>query len=268
VDYVPYLPGMALFGLPSALLGASPLADARLWFLLATLASLVAAARVARLDLDRAVTGGQLLLALPWAALTAATGGDDLPVLGLCVLAVALAQRRRWAAAGLAAGAAATLKLFAWPLLLVLAVMLASGRGRAAATRFAAAAGAVLAAVVGPVAAAHPAALVVNTIAYPFGLTPAHSPAASPLPGSLLANALPGGRLVALALLAAVAAAIGLRVCLRPPGSPAAAAATVGLALAAAMLLAPATRYGYAVYPIALLTAARLLPARQLAMAA
>jgi hypothetical protein len=34
-----------------------------------------------------------------------------------------------------------------------------------------------------------------------------------------------------------------------------------GIGLAVAMLLAPSTRFGYALYPIALLTAARLLEA-------
>jgi hypothetical protein len=260
--YFPYLPGMALFGLPAALLGDSPLADARLWFLLATVAALAAAARLARLDAGRAVTGAQILLALPWAALTLATGGDDLPVLGLSLLAVALAQRGHAARAGLVAGAAAALKPFAWPLLLVLAVALATGAGgRAAARRFGAAVAGVVAAAVGPVLALHPGAMVANTIAFPFGLAPAHSPAASPLPGALLAHHLPHGKLLALVALALAAATIGWSVLTRPPASPAGAATVAGIGLAVAMLLAPSTRFGYALYPIALLTAARLLPA-------
>ncbi len=42
-DYNPYLPGMALFGLPRAVLGDVPLADARLWFALASLGAMALA---------------------------------------------------------------------------------------------------------------------------------------------------------------------------------------------------------------------------------
>ena len=270
LDYFPYLPGMAVFGLPSALLGEVPLADARVWFLLATVGLLWAAARVARLDRDRTVTGAQVLLALPWAALTLATGGDDLPVIAMCVLAVALAgpyERPRGrnvrgghaGRAGLVAGAAAACKLFAWPLVLVLALVLLRRGGREALTRFAAGAAGVVAAVAGPVLLLDAGALVVNVLRFPFGLTPAHSPAGSPLPGWLLATYLPHGRLVALTLLGLAAVLIAGRVLLRPPATPAGAAAVAGAGLAVAMLLAPATRYGYALYPIALLTTARLL---------
>uniref|UniRef100_UPI0038B61791 glycosyltransferase 87 family protein n=1 Tax=Streptomyces violaceus TaxID=1936 RepID=UPI0038B61791 len=43
-DYNPYLPGMALFGLPRAVLGDVPLADARLWFALVSLGAMGLAA--------------------------------------------------------------------------------------------------------------------------------------------------------------------------------------------------------------------------------
>jgi hypothetical protein len=258
-DYFPYLPGMAVFGLPSALLGEVPLADARIWFLLATVGLLGAAARQANLDADQILTGAQVLLALPWAALTLGTGGDDLPVIALCVLAVALAARGRGGRAGLVVGAAAAGKLFAWPLVLVLALVLLRRGGREALVRFATGAAGVVAAVVGPVLLLDADGLVVNVLRFPFGLTPAHSPAESPLPGWLLATYLPHGRLVALTLLGVAAAVIGARVLLRPPATPAGAAAVAGAGLAVAMLLAPATRYGYALYPIALLTTARLL---------
>ncbi|MFF3328867.1 glycosyltransferase 87 family protein [Streptomyces sp. NPDC002888] len=44
-DYNPYLPGMALFGVPHALLGDTALADARVWFGAAFLASMRGASR-------------------------------------------------------------------------------------------------------------------------------------------------------------------------------------------------------------------------------
>ncbi|CAM5440607.1 hypothetical protein SVIOM74S_09797 [Streptomyces violarus] len=44
-DFNPYLPGMALLGLPHALLGDSPLTDARLWFAAVFVGALAVAAR-------------------------------------------------------------------------------------------------------------------------------------------------------------------------------------------------------------------------------
>jgi hypothetical protein len=43
-DFDPYLPGMALLGIPRALLGGNPLGDARLWFSAVFLAGMVFAA--------------------------------------------------------------------------------------------------------------------------------------------------------------------------------------------------------------------------------
>ncbi len=57
----------------------------------------------------------QAATVLPICALTLATGGDDLPVLALCLLAFALATTGRLAGSGVAIGLAASLKLFAWP---------------------------------------------------------------------------------------------------------------------------------------------------------
>ena len=58
----------------------------------------------------------QAATVLPICALTLATGGDDLPVLGLCLLGLALAATAAIRVGRvLAIGAAAALKLFAWP---------------------------------------------------------------------------------------------------------------------------------------------------------
>ena len=65
----------------------------------------------------------------------------------------------------------------------------------------AAAAAAALVAALAPAALRHPASILQNTVAYPLGLTSAKSPAASPLPGHLLATLGSGGQLAALALL-------------------------------------------------------------------
>src|SRR6185503_21043387 len=65
----------------------------------------------------------QVATVLPVCALTLATGGDDLPVLALSLLALACCATGRYGAAGLAVGAAAALKLFAFPVVAVLAVL-------------------------------------------------------------------------------------------------------------------------------------------------
>jgi hypothetical protein len=109
---------MAVFGVPRASVGATGATDARVWFALATIVAVAGALLI----LWRAgLAGGPLVRALqaatvlPVCALTLATGGDDLPVLGLCLLAFSLAATGRFGWAGLAIGGAA-LKLFAWPI--------------------------------------------------------------------------------------------------------------------------------------------------------
>ena len=134
LGYLPYQPGMALFGVPRAAFGVAWWTDARIWFAVATAVALLLAVGVlggrgpvAAAALVRAV---QAATVLPLCALTLATGGDDLPVLALCLLALALSAGSRFGGAGVAAGLAGALKLFAWPVTLVLLVHTAAlGRG-------------------------------------------------------------------------------------------------------------------------------------------
>lgn len=278
LGYVPYQPGMALFGLPRALAGATWWTDARLWFALVTAGALVAAAavlrrsRVARptsasrpssarlpasassnADRDHAlVRAVQFATVLPVCALTLATGGDDLPVLALCLLALALCARRRPEAGGLAIGVAAALKLFAWPVALVLLVH-AAVMGCRSLARFGAGALGVPVVALLPALIVDPAALVENVLRFPLGQGVVTSPAQSPFPGYLIATTLPAGRAVAAALLLATGLAIVVRLARRPPRTAAAAAAICGFGLLAAILLMPATRFGYLLYPLALL---------------
>jgi hypothetical protein len=202
------------------------------------------------------VRGVQAATVLPICALTLATGGDDLPVLALCLLALACCAADRFGAAGLAVGAAAALKLFALPVLVVLAVLaVAGGRGR----RF-------LPGALGlPVLALLPAlvvdadAFVENVIRFPLGHGLVTSPAQSPFPGYLIASAVPGGRYVAAGLLVAAGAAIAVLLLRRPPRTATTAALFCGYGLLAAILLMPTTRFGYLLYPIALLVWATAL---------
>ena len=96
-------------------------------------------------------------------------------------------------------------------------------------------------------------AFVENVIRFPLGHGLVTSPAQSPFPGYLIASALPGGRYVAAALLVAAGVAIAVRLLRRPPRTAAAAALFCGYGLLAAILLMPTTRFGYLLYPIALL---------------
>lgn len=261
--YSPYLPAMAVFGMPRAVLGGAGgivagLTDARPVFLVA--AALLVLLAVRQLPAPAVpVRAVQLAAVLPATSLTIATGGDDLPVLGLLVLCLVCCHRGRTGAAGVAGGLALAMKLTAAPVLLVLSVAIAAaGRPPAAAgqvrqaARFGATALGVAAALVLPVALVSPAALVEHVIRYPAGLTDVDSPAASPLPGYLLAQSGSAGRVATLALLALAAIAILVWVLRWPPRSAAQAAERAAVGLVVAMLLMPATRFGYLIYPLVL----------------
>ncbi|HEU5111295.1 MAG TPA: glycosyltransferase 87 family protein, partial [Micromonosporaceae bacterium] len=207
--YLPYQPGMALFGLPRALAAdAAWWTDARLWFALVTAGALALAARVLltapagatgtagaigyRADPDAVLRGVQAATVLPVCALTLATGGDDLPVLALCMLALALCARERFGAAGVAAGLAGALKLFAWPVILVL-LALALTAGRRPLARLAAGAVGLPVLALLPALLADAGALLDNVVRFPLGDALVTSPAQSPFPGYLIAQYLPGG---------------------------------------------------------------------------
>lgn len=256
-DYNPYLPGMALFGLPRAVLGDVPLADARLWFALVSLGAMGLAAVPGRGSPSaRRRTARPLLwfAAIPAVALPLAVGGVDLPVIALMCLALALAGRGGGpVTAGLALGAAASLKWTAWPLLPVGLALLAVTAGRRAAVQAGATAAAVAVLAVLPVALADPAAFAEHVLLFPLGEGGTGSPAASPLPGHLLATYVPGGVALAVAALALSAVAVAVSLVTRPPRTTVAAADRLALGLGIAMCLIPATRFGYAVYPLVLL---------------
>lgn len=259
-EYDPYLPGMALLGLPRALLagtplgssplgsslGSSPLGDARLWcaavFLLCVLRTVPAGRRL----------GAAALTASPVVALPLCVSGVDLPLTGLCWLALVRAAERRPVAAGLALAAACSLKWTAWPELAVLAALLAATAGRRAALRGAAVAVAATAAAVLPVALRAPGPLLEQVFAFPTGHGRLSTPAASPLPGRLLADLGPAGGCAALGLLLLAGLAVGRSLLTRPHRTATAAAHRLALGLTAAFLLAPAGRFGYLALPLVL----------------
>ena len=125
LGYSPYQPGMAIFGIPRAVLGDHWWTDARVWFAAATIAALLWTLRLLAglVAPPGLVLVAQSIAVLPICTLTLTTGGDDLPVVSLAVLAMAFTARHRWVAAGVTIGLAGALKLFALPAAVVLLVL-------------------------------------------------------------------------------------------------------------------------------------------------
>jgi phosphatidylinositol alpha-1,6-mannosyltransferase len=165
-------------------------------------------------------------------------------------------QPSRLAVAGLAIGVACAMKLTAWPALPVIALMVAARDGSRAAWRFVAVAGVTAGAAIAataPAALAKPGVFLQNTILYPLGLTRHLTPAASPLPGHLLAATGTAGHWAAIGLLAAAGLAVAAWLIWRRPANARAAAWRLAVGLCVMFVLSPATRWGYFAYPLGLL---------------
>jgi hypothetical protein len=264
-SYDPYLPAMTVFGLFRAAGLPGVLGDPRLWITLTCLVLLTAAFGLAAPhQVQRAGRRHQALrratfaVTTPVLALPLAVGITDPPVLALFCVALAClgARPSRLAGAALAIGIACAMKITAWPALLVIAVMIAARDGRRPAWRFAAtsavtAAAAIVAAA--PAALAKPSVFLHNTVLYPLGLTRHLTPAASPLPGHLLAATGTAGHWAAIGLLLAAGLAVAAWILLRKPADDRAVAWHLAAGLSVMVTLAPATRWGYFAYPLGLL---------------
>ena len=97
-----------------------------------------------------------------------------------------------------------------------------------------------------------PTALVDNTISFPLGLSHVKSGAASPLPGYLLAQTGHPGHLVAVGLLVLSGLAVALSLIIRPPMDCRSATWRLIIGLVLMFSLAPASRFGYYIYPAGL----------------
>ncbi|WP_245573153.1 glycosyltransferase 87 family protein [Amycolatopsis benzoatilytica] len=262
-DYTPYGPVMTVFGLPRALFGGTPvldaLTDARWMFALAAVICAYASWRL--LNRPRIpVFAAQLAIACPLTALTWAVAGPDLAIVGLLVLAFALAATGRAGWAGLVLALVISAKLIVAPAAAVLAVLVycraRDGKPWAVAGRFALALVATTVVLHLPVYLANPGAFVEHVIRFPLGMGSVRSPAASPLPGHLIAQTGPAGTAISLVLVGLAAVAMLVWLARRPPATGAAALVRTAVGLGALILLTPATRYGYLVYPLVLLGAA------------
>jgi len=270
-DYTPYGPAMTVFGLPRALLGGGPvgdaLTDARLMFAMATVLTVTLSLRLLRWP-SVPVGAAQLAIVCPLTALNWAVAGPDLAITGLVILACALLVPRPtdtperpastprtlvWSAVVLAV--TVSMKLTALPTLVVLGCFVLATRGAAALGRYLGTFLIALVAVTLPIALVDPAAFVEHVIRFPIGLGVIDSPAGSALPGHLLASTGPLGRVLALALLGAAALAITAWLVVRPPTTGSDAMLRIAVGLGTATVLMPASRWGYLVYPLALLGA-------------
>jgi len=254
--YDPYLPALIVFGMPRALLGGGPLTDPRVWFAAVFVVTFGAALAIA--GTPRPGWWVAAVTASPVIAFPLSVGGDDLPVLGLVCLGLAVAAtgpERSWlhpVAAGLVLGLAAAMKATAWPALAVALVLIGARQGRRAAALSGLAAATVVVTADGPAFAVAPGAMVANTIAFPLGLAKVASPAASVLPGHLIAATGAAGRWAAVALVVIAGVAVGVSLLVSPPKDAQAAGWRVVIGLALMFLLAPASRAGYFVYPLGL----------------
>jgi Glycosyltransferase family 87 len=250
--YNPYLPVMSLFGIPRALFGDAVITDPRIWFGLAFLLFFGLALAIA--GARHVIRWTLFVAASPVIALELAVGGTDVPIIALMCLGLALLWRRpKYVLAGIALGIAAAAKATAWPAVVVALVLIGVRDGARPTLTLLGSTLAACGALVGPVAVLWPSALVENTIMFPLGLAPIRSPAASPLPGHMLAQTGAVGHLIVLALLALAGLAVAVSLIAAPPRTVPSAAWRLIISLAVMFTLAPATRFGYFIYPAALL---------------
>jgi hypothetical protein len=159
---------------------------------------------------------------------------------------------RRIILASLALGLAAAMKATAWPALAVALALVAVLRGRRAAAALVLATLCVPLAVDGPVLFAQPASVVSNTILFPLGLTKIKSPAASVLPGHLMAETWSWGHYAAIGLILLAGLAIAVSLVVSPPRDERAAGWRLVIGVTLMFAFAPASRFGYIVYPLGL----------------
>jgi hypothetical protein len=251
--YNPYLPLMAVFGVPQAVFGHGPLTDPRVWFGIVFLVVFAFALRIA--GARDCVRWALLLTVSPVIAFELCVGGTDVPMVAFMCLGFALLWRpirSNAVAGGLALGIASSMKATAWPALAVAFALLYVRDGKREAWRFTAWALAVVAVIVGPFAVLRFSALFKNTVLFPLGLASVKSQAASPLLGHALAQTGALGHTIVVVALIGSGLAILVSLFVRPPRDVPAATWRLVIGLSAMFVLAPSTRFGYFIYPAAL----------------
>lgn len=255
--YNPYLPDMTIFGLPHALGLPGPLGSPTVWLIASSAALILLAFRIAgRTDPARSTL---LAMTSPMIALALSVTITDPPVLGLLLLTFAMLGRKSRAlpivGAAILLGIACAMKTTAWPTWPILAAMLVTRNGARTAIKFSAITAVTAAAlfvVFAPALLGRPADLIQNTVLFPLGLTHIATPAASPVPGHLIASAGPAGHTVAIILLIAAGVTVAAWIIFRPPTDLKAATWRLAVTLTLMFALDPAARFGYFDYPLVL----------------
>jgi Glycosyltransferase family 87 len=262
--YNPYLPIMEIFGLPRSAGLPGVLGDPRIWVSLTTIALFAVAFAVMSphglrdcAECRHRVAGlTALAVASPVIAYPLALGITDPPVIAALCLTLALASQGRLVRAALVLAVACAAKTTAWGAVPVLAVMAWVRYAPRTAARFtvtAVAATGILSLLAAPDALATPDAVKQNLVDFPLGLTKFKTPAASPLPGHLIAGLGNAGHDTAVALMVLAAVAFAAWILLRPPRDARDAAWRLAVGFTVMFILDPSTRFGYFVYPLALL---------------
>ena len=250
-NYNPYLPLMAAFGVPQAVFGDNAVTDPRVWFGIVFLLVFAFSLRIG--GARDYVRWAVLMTASPIIAFELAVGGTDVPMVAFMCLGFAFLWRPGGElSAGLALGIASSMKATCWPALAVAFALLVVRDGKRAVLRFTAMALAVIAVCVGPFAVTKPGALVKNTILFPLGLASVKSAAASPLIGHVIAETGHVGHAIVVGLLICSGVGIAVSLVVWPPRDVPAAIWRLVLGLSLMFVLAPSTRFGYFIYPAAL----------------
>jgi hypothetical protein len=249
--HFPYMPAMLAFGVPRALGGHAPWADARVWFTIVSVAIAVAGLRRMPASAHARVRAFQVLFVLPTGALLLATGGVDMPVLALLLAACVLAQRGEAIGAGLVGGLALATKQTSILVLPFVALAMPAGSDR---RRSLAISGLVGVGLAVPFAVWDFGAFVEDTVLFPLNVGHGASAAETPTVGSWLLDVFPAQRAVITAVLVSVVGAVVVLLLVSGRGSSMSQACTraAGAFLVAAAL-APAARVGYLVYPVNLI---------------
>jgi hypothetical protein len=271
-SYNPYLPVMALFGIPAAI-GLPGLAgNPGIWLAVVSAVVLWAAFRIAVPDRAAAWRCAAIAVASPVIAMNLAVITTDPPVIAFVLLAFTIAGRtdsvRRDTAAlsGASMAVACALKSTAWLALPVLLVLYWRRDGLRVAGRFLLAVCAcvvAMMAILAPATLIRPAALgamLRDTVLFPIGATKYKTPAGSLLIGHVLSGMGSSGHLASVLLLLAAALGVAIWLLVRPPLDTRAAAWVLIAGFTLMFALGPDMRFGYFIYPLALLGWLALTP--------
>jgi hypothetical protein len=251
-SFFPYFPLMSVFGMPSALTHKGKgLTDPRIVMSLMTLLAGALALGLLRASREKKVRIAQVLMVLPTGALFLSTGGDDMPILALLLLGVVALQRRSNYLAGVSFGLAAAMKLTAWPMAAGALLVARERDGRPAWKKVGLIIAVIVVATITPFVIHAPGAFISNVFAFPLGLAGVTSPAASALPGHILATWWPPFKHI----LAPVAFVLGGYFMAKyfKRHWPLTLSQLLGVLSAAMLVLicvASATRIGYVIYPL------------------